>query len=402
MVMRVTNSVLFQQSLGAMSNKYQEIKNIQEKSLTGKEVNRPADNPTATFRDIVFSSEVSEVKSLQKTTDMASQRMIMAETNVQIMHEKFLEAQDIVMQLGNSTVNGTPEVLTAEASKPMAMFQDLMKYANAELDGVPLFGGGRTNEPYSESSPDIEGIRKRALGSDNHANFENQTDLSVTKNSLDSTAPGYPGMPASVKMTYDATAGSYAVNVDGTDKGSYTPASDEIDLSWVKISTGGTTPTDGDAFYFEVTPKYLGGQEDRAVKILDGNQLPGNVTGQELMGGEQPTGRGKNLFSIMAGLRGALSRGDTAEVGALLGDIHEGRAQVSDVQAITGIRTVQIESVTNSLSLDQDSLEIAKATNIEADLFEVLTSLEQTTQAMQIMTNTERQVLNQSLLDFIR
>ncbi|OSM06103.1 hypothetical protein MAIT1_01056 [Magnetofaba australis IT-1] len=75
---------------------------------------------------------------------------------------------------------------------------------------------------------------------------------------------------------------------------------------------------------------------------------------------------------------------------------------MSDLQAITGVRNVLMESVNTTLTDDQLILEETKALNIEVDIFEVMSRLQETSQAMQIMTVSERQVLDTSLLDFIR
>jgi flagellar hook-associated protein 3 FlgL len=95
-------------------------------------------------------------------------------------------------------------------------------------------------------------------------------------------------------------------------------------------------------------------------------------------------------------------RVDTTEVRAYLDRIHEGRAQVVDMNAITGIRQVQVETATETLTNEDRLISEASALNREVDLFDVLTDLEQTTQAMQVMTISERELLNTSLLDFIR
>ncbi|HIJ84887.1 MAG TPA: hypothetical protein HPQ00_11900, partial [Magnetococcales bacterium] len=134
----------------------------------------------------------------------------------------------------------------------------------------------------------------------------------------------------------------------------------------------------------------------------NGQTLPGNVNAQELLEGTGSVGRNVNVLGAVASLRGALLRADPDEVSFLLGRLQEGRAQVSDLQAVTGVRVTQVDAVGKTLEIDELALEEAKATNVEADILEVMSTLEQTTQAMQVMTISERQILNTSLIDFIR
>jgi flagellar hook-associated protein 3 FlgL len=103
----------------------------------------------------------------------------------------------------------------------------------------------------------------------------------------------------------------------------------------------------------------------------------------------------------MAAMRGALMRGDTYEVNALLGRITEARAQASDLQAITGIRTSLVDSINNTLTLDEATLQETKAVNLEADLFQVMSELQQANQAMEIMSYSEREIFNTSLVNFL-
>ncbi|MGN7610679.1 flagellin N-terminal helical domain-containing protein [Magnetococcales bacterium HHB-1] len=397
--MRVTQTMLFRNGVDAMQSKMRDVKQVQEESLTGKKTNRPSDAPSGAFRDIVFSSNLSKVKSLVDTTGLASRRLSTAETHIDVIHNKMLDAQDLVMKLGNSIVDGSPEVLTAASQEALALYQDVFQNINADMDGVPLFSGGTQRLPFDESNPQISNIRKRALGTQYDIDFASQTNLTVS--TLDATGAGYPGVPASVRMSYDATNSNYTLNVNGIDQGTVTATNGEIDLGWAKI-TESSVPTDQDAFYFEVIPKYQGGDKDRDIKISDDRTLQGNITGEQLIEGKEPLGRNTNLFESLSGLRGALLRNDSMEVNKRLGDIREGWAQASDLQSITGIRNVLVDSMNNTLSLEGDHLEETKATNVEVDLYEVLSELTQTQQSLQVMTTVERQLFNTSLLDFIQ
>ncbi|MBF0429543.1 MAG: hypothetical protein HQL94_11520, partial [Magnetococcales bacterium] len=68
-MMRVTNNLLFKSGAMAMQNQQSEILKVQEQSLTGNRANRPSDDPTAAYRHLIFSSDLSGVQSLKKTTE---------------------------------------------------------------------------------------------------------------------------------------------------------------------------------------------------------------------------------------------------------------------------------------------------------------------------------------------
>ena len=391
--MRVTQNLMFQNSSDAMQSKYQELQKVQERSLSGVEVNRPSDDPMAAFRIMTYSASVSQAKSLQETTTLAVSRLSLAEEKVTIMHDKFLDAEDLIMKLGNDYQAGLPSVLTAAADEALALYQDVLKHANSEMDGVPLFSGGQSEAPFSESNLGATTIRMRPVG---ELGFSTPASQGLTASVALNGSPPTADVPASVKVVYGDAGAISEVFVNG-DQSTTLP-------TWIdSFTVTGGTPNNGDSFLFEMVPAYQGGSDERQIKISDtrAQDLPGNVSGSELVEGSDRTD-GTNLLGVLTGLRGALERQDTQEVNAYLSLVHEGRAQVSDWQSITGIRQVQVQSANTALSNEEMLLKGTVADNREADLFEVLSELEQVTQSMQVMTTSERELLNTSLLDFIR
>ncbi|MBF0623106.1 MAG: hypothetical protein HQL54_14405, partial [Magnetococcales bacterium] len=389
-MMRVTQSMLYQGSLGGLQGNFQEMKSVQDQTLSGSRLNKPSDDPASVFRDMMFSNSLEGVKSLKRTTGLASERLALGENHITVMHEKFLDAQDLILKLGNDVVNGTPEVLTAASREALALYQDVLKNANAELDGVPLFSGGKSWVPFDETQVKATDMMMRQASDSSGdlvsapAGWQAQTDETVSE------------VPMSVRLTYNEANAEYEVDVNGETQTSIAVTGENpqtLDLGNGVTVTAGDLPEDGDALYFEVVPRYLGGEQDRLIKVSDDHALAGNVTGEELIEGKDPPGRGVNLFEALSGLRGALLRADTDEISARLAKVSEGRAQASDLQNITGIRTKLVDSVSNTLDFDQYTIEESKAVNKEVDLFDAMSRLEQANQAMQVMTISERQIL---------
>ncbi|MBF0124000.1 MAG: hypothetical protein HQL60_01535 [Magnetococcales bacterium] len=401
MVMRVTQALLFQSSKAGLQRQFQEIRSSQEQSLSGRSVNRPSDSPASQFRDLVAGSELAGVKSLKRSADFTAQRTDLAEQHIQVIHDQFLDMQELASQLGSAQNYAVPQIFTAASQRAQAAYEEILQRANQEMDGVSLFGGGRQAQPFSTDNVAATAIRMRQQGRGGMvATSGLNVDVSVA------TA----AVPASVKITYHSPT-SIDVFIDGERQ---TPVENGegtwdigrgITLTLPRPSEkpeDGGAFTDGDQFFFEIVPAYKGGVADRTLQIAGGQEFAGNITGAELIEGKGPLGRNVNLFGVAAGLRGALLRQDGDEVNAWLGQILEGASQASDLQVVTGVRTAQMEAMRDSLDADQLALEEYKATNVNVDVFEVFSRMEQATQAMQYMTATERQVLNTSLLDFLK
>ncbi|MBF0283631.1 MAG: hypothetical protein HQL51_04140 [Magnetococcales bacterium] len=399
--MRVTQSMLFQGSVSGLQSKYQQLKRVQNETVSGNAINRPMDDPAGMFRQIIFSSDLKGVNSIVRNSDVANTRLRTGEEKIGLIHEYFLEAQDISIQLGND-YQADPVTLNSVSLKANALYKEVLTAANASLNGSPIFGGGRSAVPFDESTPSATTIERRATGTDIHAGFVSQSDLSVQANSLDSSHADYPGLPKSVRLVYQQASDDFVVSVNGTtDPASPVANAATLDLGWVKLDVAGAaTFTDKDSYYFEVVPTYQGGSQDREIKVADDKTFPGNVAGDELIEGRNS--RGVNLFGILTGLEGALKRGDTTEIAAMLRKIQDGRDQVADQQAVSGLRVAHVETVTLTMQGDADVISESMAKNTEVDIFDAITRMEQTTQSLQMMTITERNILNTSLIDFIR
>ncbi|MBF0348016.1 MAG: hypothetical protein HQL81_10140 [Magnetococcales bacterium] len=397
--MRVTHNLMFKTGSSAMQAQQQDILKVQESSLTGNRTNRPSDDPTGIYRHMLFSADLTGVQSLKKTTEFASQRLTLADSHVNQVHERMLESKDLALKMANSHVGGNPEIMKATAEDAEAIYLDILKSVNSEIDEIPIFGGSRTRLPYDSKNLNATAVQVRSNGKGPMAPAPAGITASVADNH------SVTDLPVSVKVTYLASSGQFDVDVNGIRNPQPTAPTGTPPV--LNIGNGismtlGSNPAPGDVYYFEVVPKYQGGAADRPVKVLNGQTLPGNLNAQELLEGTGSVGRNVNVLGAVAALRGALLRADPDEVSFLLDRLQEGRAQVSDLQAVTGVRVTQVDAVGKTLEIDELALEEAKATNIEADILGVMSSLEQATQAMQVMTITERQVLNTSLIDFIR
>ncbi|MBF0438444.1 MAG: hypothetical protein HQL93_04910 [Magnetococcales bacterium] len=396
MPMRVTNSMMFKTGAMALQSQQQDLLKVQEQAQTGNRTNRPSDDPSGMYRHLIFSADLSGVQSLKKTTQFAAERFNLADTQMSHIHDALLGAQDLVLQFGESMIGGNPTVMKAAAQQPLSWYKDIMNNSNTELDEVPVFGGGKLQVPFDESSLMATSVQVLAKGT---------KSLSKATAVEASLTPGVvpQDVPLSVKIRYLSATNQYQADVNGVMQETVSlDENGQMSLgNWGKFTVQGGS-NEGDTYYFEVVPQYRGGGEDRPVRLQQGGALPGNVTGHELLEGGGDYGRNVNILGSMAALRGALLRADPNEVALQLSRVQEGRAQVADLQGVTGIRNTQVEAVNTTLQADETALTTVRADNVEVDAFQVMSNLEQISQAMQIMTATQRQVMNTSLIDFIR
>ena len=617
--MRVTSSMMFSAGVKALQSQQQDMMKVQEQSSTGMKINRPSDDPSGTFRHLLFSTDLTGVQSLKRTSALATERLSMGDGKIGSVHESMLQAQELVMRFAHTSVGGDTSLLKNFSTDVAALYEDVLRIANSELDGVPLFGGGRTNLPFDNnnltatevrlqqggkgslvdppawyafsarlgdvslgeeafqppfdqpegttttsykisvvagkyevevngvkdptpqeatieegkqpyinlgngvlfdlagtpiegdefsfkitpdgeafkattvqwqgsggrtsvnvdgfSTPidqategptdyrisviagqfqvDVNGVRQETLPTvieepgrppylaltdgltfnigqtpkegdiysfqvkpmidGSFQSTQVRMDRSGTVEDHSSHYAGFTAqieegraiadLPLSVKISYLASSQDYVVNINGIDQAPKQLSPGEppfLDLgNGIRFNVVGQ-PQLGDVYYFEVVPRYQGGHADRAIQVSNNKTLPGNVTGAELIEGAGTIGRKVNIFGALAALRGAMLRTDPEEVANQLDRILEGGAQASDFQAVTGVRGVQVAATNAILTADEASIQQAKASNSEVDLFEVMSRLQQVSQAMNLMARAEREVLSTSLIDFIR
>ncbi|MBF0400415.1 MAG: hypothetical protein HQL90_06570 [Magnetococcales bacterium] len=582
--MRVTNNMMFAAGVTALQAQQQEIMQAQAQSVSGMRIQKPSDDPSGIFRHLLFSSDLSGVQSLKRNTDIAAQRLVTGDTSLGTAHNSMMRAYELAMNFAHGTAGNDPEILKGSATEALALYQNILTVANMEMDGVPLFGGGRTNTPFDDThlqttevlvqsngvgshrpvpaglvagvdatfvvpdeqvglktsyvitpstteagayDVDINGVRQdlpifptERIGMDPYLDLGNgvtinmggslgegdrlffdvlppanarfykvspaadggggydvdvngvrqgtsvfpkertdqnsvldlgngltldmgselgmrveggetvsfvppgtlfttttpklfpneadaPTDVNVSVGFSAKVAPGatFDDLPLSIKLSYQASTGKYAVNINGVERAPVEVRPGRPPL--LDLGNGVTfnlvgQPKVGDIFFFEVVPSYQGGEADRPILVSGGKTLPGNVTGGEFVEGGGSIGKGINILGALASLRGALLRGDSAEVAVQLDRLQAGRAQTSDMQSLTGVRSTQMDMTASILASDEGTLQSLKADNSEADLFAVMSRLQQASQSMQMLTTTEREVLNISLLDFIR
>ncbi|MBF0367967.1 MAG: hypothetical protein HQL52_00765 [Magnetococcales bacterium] len=394
--MRVTQSLLYRSGSDALQSQYQELRSVEEQTVSGQRLNRPSDDPSAVYRHMMYSADLSSVESLMRTTSFASERLQLGEANIDSIHETLLDAEDLALQYGNSYVEGDPDIMAAASTSALAFFEDILNNLNESLDEIPLFSGGRTIDPYNKVDVEVPDVLLRNNSEGDFVDVSSQYAVTLGEDFASTD------IPLSYKIAYQADDGSFDVDVNGVvQEGVAVTENDDGTLTW-DLGDGVTltaqaSPETADVLYFQVVPSYQGGQADRAIQSLNGRTLSGNVTADELVNG---VGGEQNMFVALSGLRGALLRGDTEEVQAWVEELQTATQQVSDLQGVTGIRTNQVDAVYETLETDEAALTEVQALNTEADLFDLLSSLEQVTQSLEVIASTEREVMNTSLLDF--
>ena len=149
--MRVTDNMMFSAGMTAMQNQQQILMQAQSQSSSGMRIEKPSDDPSGAYRNLLYSSDLSSVQSLQKTTDLASQRLSQGDTAIGVVQNSMEQAYELAMQFSYGTAGNNPDILKSSASSALSLYQNIVTAANTSMNGIPLFGGGRTGTPFDET-----------------------------------------------------------------------------------------------------------------------------------------------------------------------------------------------------------------------------------------------------------
>jgi flagellar hook-associated protein 3 FlgL len=143
--MRVATQSLFrgiQQNILRLSY---ELKKIEEKVSSGKNFNRPSDNPVAVVNSMGLRSTLARIEQYQKNMDTGKVWLGMNETVLEQVSNLAARAQEIALQL--SSGSQTAEVRTAAVSEIDQLLDEAISLGNTQLNGKYIFGGYRTAIP---------------------------------------------------------------------------------------------------------------------------------------------------------------------------------------------------------------------------------------------------------------
>ncbi|MCM3322764.1 MULTISPECIES: flagellar hook-associated protein FlgL [Cytobacillus] len=144
--MRVTQSMLSQNSLKHIQNNYQKLGKLEEQLYTGKKVNRPSDDPVAAMKGVNYRSQVTAVSQYQRNLGEVYNWMDNTESALD-------ETNKIIQRIRDLTVQASSDSYDAGQRKNVAseieqLRNQLETIANTKVNNKYIFNGSdTTNKP---------------------------------------------------------------------------------------------------------------------------------------------------------------------------------------------------------------------------------------------------------------
>jgi flagellar hook-associated protein 3 FlgL len=400
MVMRVSESMKFNtmiDNLYKVQNSYNEL---MEKMASGKNLNRPSDDPLGMSRVLDYRKSKASVEQYQENIESSKAWLAMSESKLSSVNDLLVEAREIA--LSQSTATATTETRSYAAVSVGQIIDEMRSLANSTYGDRYLFSGTKTSEePFSA----VESVA--AIGTATAAG-DNAFDGTVA-----SGAGPYTGAVNKAYVVKIVTGGAFAaaeyqVSSDGGK--TWGATRDDLDTGTITLGDGidmtftaGTVDlTSDDIFYVHATTAgyYNGNGEELSVEIGRNVNFAYSIPGQSVFTDE---GDGTvDIFESLNDLKAALENDDPSSIASEIDNLDTGADQVNKYIAKCGTRTNRLEIAENNLSdLDTKLTELISNTE-DVDMTEIVTKFSMKEVVLEASYAMASSIGNMSIIDFLR
>ena len=151
MAIRVSTSQVADSSLFGISESYSRFADAQNKVNTGKQLQKPSDNPTGLARSLDFTEQVAEIDQFGKTLDQAKGFISTSESALDSVNSLLRQARTYAVQGASTSTND--QARQAVAGQVQNIINQLGNIGNTSYGSRFVFGGQlTTTPPFAQSA----------------------------------------------------------------------------------------------------------------------------------------------------------------------------------------------------------------------------------------------------------
>jgi flagellar hook-associated protein 3 FlgL len=154
MNMRVTQTMLAQNSLRHISRSYERLGKIQDQLSTGKKITRPSDDPVVAMKGMYYRTNVTEVEQYKRNISEIYQWIETSESGIEHTNNALQRVRELLVQALNGTNSESERGAIAAEIKQIK--QDIVNVANTQVAGRYIFNGTDTDKPpVADGNPPV-------------------------------------------------------------------------------------------------------------------------------------------------------------------------------------------------------------------------------------------------------
>lgn len=360
--MRITNKMMINNAKYWLSKQTERLSKAETISASGKQVNKPSDDPTAAAAILEYRSDISRYEQYGKSLTQTSTLVEVGEEVYDAVDDLLNQARDIATELASGKSDYTETYL----STLQGIYDSILDLANTTCSGNYLYSGNITNScPFSNEI-------SLTLGEDVDFGYY------VTSSAAEVTITIYDTSGQEVRtITNSGTEGSNIVTWDGLDNAGTSLASGTYTFSISAADSSGN---------IVASSCYQGDSGNRQVLISDSTTATINSNGGDIF---------TKTLSALTQLINSFEAGTTEETAdevtetfnSALDRISYERVALSNIYSLLNLNLDKIEKATTLLENKLSEIENGNTTEFAVNLTAQETAYEITTEAVAKILN---------------
>jgi flagellar hook-associated protein 3 FlgL len=139
--MRISYSMIYDQTEFNINKQYESYFRLNEKVTTGKEVNRPSDDPISMSNILGYRSTISSLEQYETNIERGNTWLRYTESALTAAEELIVSARTLAVQMATGTNEAQLEIIAPQVRQ---IAEQLLQVANTSVSGKFLFSGHKT------------------------------------------------------------------------------------------------------------------------------------------------------------------------------------------------------------------------------------------------------------------
>ncbi|NUO07181.1 MAG: flagellar hook-associated protein FlgL [Candidatus Brocadia sp.] len=145
---RITQESINRTTLANIQLNFKKMQEIQEKLSSGKQLNRPSDDPSGTRKVLGLKTEELQIQQFSDNTETAKEQIYSTSNTLESIQEILSKVKELTMQASNDTLGQSERKIIA--SELNELLESVLHYTNTDNDGKYIFSGTKTSTtPFS-------------------------------------------------------------------------------------------------------------------------------------------------------------------------------------------------------------------------------------------------------------
>lgn len=139
---RISTNYAFIRSMNTLTDTFKTMDSLREKMNTGKEINRPSDDPLGMHQVFKLGTSLKENVQYQDNIDVAMRRYNTVTATLTSVEDILLEMRELALSLSTDAASSAER--SAAANEIEILLEELVQLANTKHQGKFIFGGTNT------------------------------------------------------------------------------------------------------------------------------------------------------------------------------------------------------------------------------------------------------------------